>query len=112
MYASAKGDFPGRAGLLKQKQEGVPRVFRTIEIEAEDAGSFGNGPVFVDGELVGRGTAGGCGHHVGKSLMLGYVRSDVAEIGQGCHARILDRLLSARIIADSPYDPEKAALRA
>jgi dimethylglycine dehydrogenase len=107
-----KGEFPGRAALLRQKQEGVPWSFRTIEVEAEDADPFGNEPVFVDGEVVGRGTAGGYGHFIGKSLLLGYVRSDVAEIGRECRVRILDRMLPARIIADSPYDPENAALRA
>ncbi|MCY4394484.1 MAG: hypothetical protein OXC10_05040, partial [Rhodospirillaceae bacterium] len=59
----------------------------------------------------GRGTAGGYGHHVGKSLLLGYVRSDAAEIGGDCEVRVLDQRRPARIIAESPYDPKNAALR-
>jgi dimethylglycine dehydrogenase len=43
--------------------------------------------------------------------MLGYVRSDMAEIGRGCQVRILGDLRPARIIAESPYDPENTALR-
>jgi dimethylglycine dehydrogenase len=44
--------------------------------------------------------------------MLGYVRADAAEIGKACEVRVLDQLRPARIIAESPYDPENAALRA
>lgn len=107
-----KGPFVGREALLKQREEGIPWRFCTIEVEADDADPFGNEPVFVDGRVVGRGTAGGYGHHVGKSLMLGYVRPEVAEVGQPCEVRILDQLRPARIIAESPYDPENRALRA
>ena len=107
-----KGDFTGRDALVRQQEAGVPNTYCTIEIDADDADPFGNEPVFMDGEVVGRGTAGGYGHYVGKSLMLGYVRSDVAEVGRDCEVRVLDQRRPARIIAESPYDPENAALRA
>jgi dimethylglycine dehydrogenase len=106
-----KGPFTGKDALTRQLESGIPNRFCTIEIEADDADAFGNEPVFMDGEVVGRGTAGGYGHHVRKSLMLGYVRSDRAEIGRGCQVRILGDLRPARIIAESPYDPENTALR-
>jgi len=107
-----KGDFTGRDALVAQQQKGVPNRFCTLEIDAEDADSFGNEPVFMEGEVVGRGTAGGYGHHVKKSLMLGYVRSDMAEVGRECQVRILGEMRPARIIAESPYDPDNTALRA
>ncbi len=107
-----KGEFTGRDALVRQQEEGVPNTYCTIEIDADDADPFGNEPVFMDGEVVGRGTAGGYGHYVGKSLMLGYVKSDFAEVGRACEVRVLDQRRPARIIAESPYDPENAALRA
>ncbi len=107
-----KGEFTGRDALVRQQEEGVPNTYCTIEIDADDADPFGNEPVFMDGEVVGRGTAGGYGHYVGKSLMLGYVKSDFAEVGRDCEVRVLDQRRPARIIAESPYDPENAALRA
>ncbi|MEM7073034.1 MAG: aminomethyltransferase family protein, partial [Pseudomonadota bacterium] len=107
-----KGDFPGRAALLKQKEQGITKRFCTIEIDADDADSFGNEPIFIDGEVRGRATAGGYGHWVQKSLMLGYVASEYATAGQACEVRILDQLRPARIIAESPYDPDNLALRA
>ncbi len=106
-----KAAFTGREALIRQQQAGVPNTFCTIEIDADDADPFGNEPIFMNGEVVGRGTAGGYGHYVKKSLMLGYVRADAAEIGRECEVRVLDQLRPARIIAESPYDPENAALR-
>ncbi|MGB0717832.1 MAG: glycine cleavage T C-terminal barrel domain-containing protein, partial [Alphaproteobacteria bacterium] len=61
--------------------------------------------------VIGRGTAGGYGHHVGKSLLLGYVKTKQAQIGLECQVRVLDSLRPARIISESPYDPENVALR-
>ncbi len=107
-----KKGYTGREALLKQQEAGVPRRFCTIEIDADDADSFGNEPVIMDGEVVGRGTAGGYGHQIGKSLMLGYVASEHAQIGAECQVRLLDQLRPARIIAESPYDPENRELMA
>jgi dimethylglycine dehydrogenase len=107
-----KPEFTGRAALLAQKQRGVPWRYSTIAIDAVDADSFGNEPVLVDGRVVGRGTAGGYGHYVRKSLMLGYVRPEHAEPGTECQVRILGELRPARVIPESPYDPENRALRA
>ena len=50
--------------------------------------------------------------YVEKSLLLGYVETEKAIIGQKCHVRLLDQLRSATIIAESPYDPKNLALRA
>jgi len=107
-----KGPFVGKDALTKQIEDGIPTRFCTVEVDADDADPFGNEPIYVDGEVVGRGTAGGYGHWVGKSLMLGYVKSDYAEVGRDCQVRVLDQRRPARIIPESPYDPENAALRA
>lgn len=107
-----KGEFTGRDALVLQQERGVPNQYCTIEIDADDADAFGNEPVLLDGGVIGRGTAGGYGHFVGKSLMLGYVKTEHAKVGLECHVRVLDQLRPARIIAESPYDPENLALRA
>jgi dimethylglycine dehydrogenase len=106
-----KPDFTGREALMRQKEQGIPWRYSTIEIDAADADSFGNEPVYIDGRVVGRGTAGGYGHFVRKSLMLGYVRPDFAEPGTECQVRIMGELRPARVIAESPYDPGNEVLR-
>tara|TARA_B100001123_G_scaffold450351_1_gene620592 strand:- start:1240 stop:3684 length:2445 start_codon:yes stop_codon:yes gene_type:complete len=107
-----KGEFIGREALIRQQEQGVPYKFCTLEIDAADADSFGNEPIILDGKVIGRGTSGGYGHYIQKSLMLGYVAAETANIGQKCHVRLLDQLRPAHIIADSPYDPENTALTA
>lgn len=106
-----KGDFVGRDALIRQTENGIPQKYCTIEIDAEDADSFGNEPVYMDGEVVGRGTAGGYGHSVQKSLMLGYLKREYAEIGRSCEVRLMGQLRPARIIDESPYDPSNQVLR-
>ncbi|MEO1016910.1 MAG: FAD-dependent oxidoreductase [Pseudomonadota bacterium] len=107
-----KGEFAGRDALLDQSEKGLPSKFCALEIDADDADSFGNEPIYMDGVVVGRGTAGGYGHHVKKSLMQGYVKTEFAEIGRTCEVRVLDQRRPARIIEESPYDPKNEALRA
>lgn len=107
-----KGEFTGREALVRQQEAGVPYTYCTIEIDADDADAFGNEPVLLNGEVIGRGTAGGYGHFVQKSLMLGYVKTEFAKEGLECHVRVLDQLRPARIVGESPYDPENEALRA
>ena len=41
-----KPDFTGREALLRQKEQGIPWRYSTIEIDADDADSFGNEPVY------------------------------------------------------------------
>lgn len=106
-----KGPFAGKDALTQQIERGIPNRFCTLEVDADDADPFGNEPVYMDGEVVGRGTAGGYGHHIGRSLMLGYIKTEHAEIGAECRVRVLDQLRPARIVAESPYDPENVALR-
>jgi dimethylglycine dehydrogenase len=44
--------------------------------------------------------------------MLGYVESEYATVGQDCKVRLLDKMMPARLIAESPYDPESLVLKA
>jgi len=44
--------------------------------------------------------------------MLGYVRSAFAELGRECQVRLMGELRPARIVPESPYDPDNTALKA
>ena len=107
-----KGQFIGRDALVSELETGVPWQFVTLEVDADDADSLGNEPMIIDGQCVGRATAGGYGHHVQKSLILGYIKPEYATLGTACQVRILDQLRPARVITESPYDPENLVLRA
>ena len=106
-----KGDFVGRDALVRQREDGVPQRFVTLEVDAADADALGNEPLYDGETLVGRATAGAYGHCVGKSLALAYVRPDSAAPGTALEIEILGDRRAATVIVDSPYDPEHTSLR-
>jgi len=108
-----KGDFIGRDALVAWRERGFDNAFVTLEVgDITDADALGNEPLYKGGEIIGRATAGGFGWRVGKSLALGFVRPDLAAPGTEVEIEILGNRKPATIIAESPYDPDNAALRA
>ncbi|MCH9000381.1 MAG: FAD-dependent oxidoreductase [Proteobacteria bacterium] len=108
-----KGAFIGRDALVAWQQRGFKNRFVTLEVgEITDADPIGNEPLFKDGEMVGRATAGGYGWRVGKSLALGFVKPELAEAGSELQIDVLGEMKPAVIIEESPYDPENEKLRA
>lgn len=105
-----KGEFTGREALLRQKEAGVPQEFVTMEVHGvNDADPLGNEPLYRNGEMIGRATAGAYGHHVGKSLAIGYVKT--GSVGDDMEIEILGSRYAATVIGESPYDPENESLR-
>lgn len=108
-----KGDFIGRDALVKQREEGLNWNYVTLEVHGiTDADARGNEAIYCDGKLIGRATHGGYGWRVGKSLALAMVRPEAAGEGTRLEIKILGKLHEATVIAESPFDPENAALRA
>jgi len=109
-----KGDFIGKAQLEKQLAAGVPNRFITLEIHGvTDADPLGNEPLFdASGHIVGRATSGYYGHYVRKSLAIGYVKAEFANVGTQLSIEILGERKQATVIPESPYDPENNELRA
>jgi dimethylglycine dehydrogenase len=108
-----KGDFIGRDALLEWKDRGFKNAFVTLEVhDTTDADALGNNPIFHNGEAVGRATGGGYGFRLGKSLALGMLRPEFAELGTELEMDILGKLHKVTVIQESPYDPENEKLRA
>ncbi len=107
-----KPDFIGRDALLRQRKQGVPQAFATLEVDADDADPWGNEPLYLDGDMVGRATSGVYGHAVGRSLALAYLRPEAAALGTELAIDILGSRRAARVIPESPHDPENERLRA
>jgi dimethylglycine dehydrogenase len=108
-----KGDFIGKAALEKQVAQGIPKRFVTLEVHGvTDADAWGNEPLYVNGKLAGRATAGYYGHVLGKSLALGYIASAHSEVGTAVEIEILGERKKATVLIESPLDPDNAKLRA
>ena len=102
-----------REALLRQQKEGVPRNFVTLEISGiKDADPLGNEPLWKSGKMVGRATAGAHGHFIGKTLALAYVDAGEGEVGAEMEIEILGERYAAKVIEESPHDPENKRLRA
>ena len=106
-------DFPGKAALLKEKQQGVAKRFVTLTVDAGDQDAPYMSTVFHDGEVVGETTSGAWGYRVGKSIALGTVRADLAEPGTELEINIFGKLCKATVQPDAPlWDPKNERLRA
>jgi dimethylglycine dehydrogenase len=108
-----KGDFIGRDALIRWREAGFKNAFVTLEVDApDDCDALGNNPISLNGEVVGRATAGNFGFRLNKSLALALVRPDLAQVGQAFDIDILGTSCRCRVVEESPYDPQNTKLRA
>jgi dimethylglycine dehydrogenase len=107
-----KGDFVGRDALLTGRESGLKQKLVTLEVTGvDDADALGNNALLQEGELIGRATGGNYGFRVQKSLALGMVQVDCSAVGTGLDIEILGQTYPARVVPDSPFDPENERLR-
>ncbi len=108
-FVDQSKDFQGKEAM---NALGVRVKCVTLLIDGpEDADPWGSEALY-DGETrVGRLTSGGYSVHFGKSIGMGYVSPDKAEVGQKLKVRMLGDLWDAEVVEDSPYDPKNAAIR-
>jgi dimethylglycine dehydrogenase len=104
--ALGKGEFQGRDALLKQQTDGVSVKMVTLEVEDCDVQPISNAPVFNQSGLIGRITSGGYGHTLKIVIALAYIDVEFVNSPVDLEAEILGQRYRARIIDDSPYDPE------
>ncbi|MBM3637777.1 MAG: aminomethyl transferase family protein, partial [Alphaproteobacteria bacterium] len=108
-----KGQFLGRDALVAWQQKGFSNHFVTLEMHGiEDVDARGSEPIHKGGKLIGRCTSGGFGWRLGKSLALAMVAPEYAANGTEMDISILGKAYRATVIAESPFDPDNARLRA
>jgi dimethylglycine dehydrogenase len=106
-------DFPGKAALLNEKQQGSRKRFVTLVVDAGDQDAPYMSPLYADGEVVGETTSGDWGYRVGKSIALGMLRTDLAVPGAEIEVEIYGQRRRATVQPDAPlWDPQNERLRA
>jgi len=106
-------DFPGKAALLNERQQGVKKRFVTLLVEAGDQDAPYMSTVWQGDSVVGETTSGDWGYRVGSSIALGTVRADLAEPGTALEIDIFGRRCPAIVQPDKPlWDPDNERLRA
>lgn len=106
-------DFPGKAAIQNEMQQGVKKSFVTLTVEAGDADAPYMSCIWSGDEIVGETTSGGWGHRVNKSIALGMVRADLATPGTELEVEIYGEKFKAVVQEDQPlWDPANERLRA
>ncbi|MEL6684175.1 MAG: FAD-dependent oxidoreductase [Pseudomonadota bacterium] len=107
-------DFPGKAALLNEKQQGRKKGFATLTIDNPGpADAPYMSPIWVGDEKVGETTSGDWGFRVNKSIALGMLRSDINTPGGKVEVEIYGQRYTATIQEDQPlWDPKNERIRA
>lgn len=108
-----KGNFIGRDAVVKAREDGLKWNFVTLEVDGiTDADARGSEPIYSNGSLIGRATHGGYGWRIGKSLALAMVKPEFSALGTELDIKILGKLHKAKVIIETPFDPENERLKA
>jgi dimethylglycine dehydrogenase len=118
-YIRLDHEFVGRAAHEAELAAGGPArrlVAFVVEPEPDDpADVIGDEPIWHDGKVVGWVTSGGYGHHVGRSMALGYVPAGLAAPdgpgGSGFEIEIIGRRRPARLQPRPLFDPDGTRMR-
>jgi dimethylglycine dehydrogenase len=118
-YIRLDHEFIGRAAHEAEAAAGGPErrlVAFVVEPDPDDpADVIGDEPIWHDGAVVGWVTSGGYGHHVRKSIALGYVPTELASPdgpgGEGYEIEIIGRRRPARLQPEPLFDPQGLRMR-
>ncbi|WP_372884283.1 FAD-dependent oxidoreductase [Shimia sp.] len=106
-------DFPGKAAIQNEMQQGVKKSFVTLLVDAGESDAPYMSCIWKDGEIIGETTSGGWGYRVGASIALGMVRAEHAMPGTALEVEIYGEKYRAVVQEDQPlWDPENLRLRA
>jgi dimethylglycine dehydrogenase len=108
-FVDLEKDFHGKDRML---ETGMRSKCVTLLIEGpDDADPWGKEALLLNGEKIGRLTSGGYSVAFGKQIGMGYVRPDLAEVGQKLKVRMLRQEWDAIVTEDSPHDPTNLRIR-
>ncbi|MGB0438584.1 MAG: GcvT family protein [Primorskyibacter sp.] len=106
-------DFPGKAALQNERQQGSAKRFVTLKVDAGEADAPYMSTLWHDGQVVGETTSGAWGYRVGHSVALGMLRADLAVPGTQIAVEIYGERRTATVMPDAPlWDPDNTRLRA
>ncbi|MEM7067244.1 MAG: FAD-dependent oxidoreductase [Pseudomonadota bacterium] len=106
-------DFPGKAAILNEKQQGVTKKFVTLIVEAGECDAPYMSTLWNGDEVIGETTSGGWGHRIDKSIALGMARADLSEPGTELEVEIYGERFKATVQEDQPlWDPQNERIRA
>ena len=108
-FVDMNKDFHGKQAMA---DHGIRAKCVTVLIDGpDDADPWGREVLYAGDTRTGRLTSGGYSVHFGKSIGMGYVKPEHAEVGTKLTVKMFDRLYDAEVVEDSPYDPKNTTIR-
>ncbi|EPX81483.1 GcvT family protein [Litoreibacter arenae] len=108
-FVDLSKDFRGKDAM---QTLGIRSKCVTLLIDGpDDADPWGREALYDGDTKVGRLTSGGYSVAFGKSIGMGYVKPELAEVGTKLKVRMQRELWDATVVEDSPYDPKNETIR-
>jgi len=107
-----KGDFIGRAALLKIKERGLQHKLCTLVLDGEDfLPIYGGEAVYLNGRVVSRVRSGGYGYTVKRNIVYAYLPMELAKVGTRLEVDVFDAVHPAQVAPTVLFDPKGERLR-
>lgn len=108
-----KGDFVGKAALVKAKQAGIQQKLCTLTVGGEEYLTlYGGEAVHAGDRVLGRVRSAGFGYTVKKNIALAYLPLDLAKVGTKLEIDIFGQRVPAEVAPTALYDPKGERVRA
>jgi len=105
-------DFPGKAALQVELQQGPSKASVSLMVDAAIADTPPMSTIWKDGAVIGEATSGAYGYRVGSSIALGVVKAEHAEVGTELEVEIFGERCPAKVVAMPLWDPDNVRIRA
>ena len=105
-------DFPGKAALLAEKQQGVSKRFVTLVMDHHDCDAPYMSPIYQGDTVVGEVTSCAMGYRTGQIVVLGMLQPQLHSVGTEVEVNVFGDRVRAVVQADQPlWDPGNARIR-
>jgi glycine cleavage system aminomethyltransferase T len=106
-----KGDFLGRAALVKRADTGPRRRLTCLTIDDPSAVVMGREPVYDGTGCIGYVTSAAFGYTIGRPIAYAWLPSVVAVPGRAVQIGYFDERVDAVVAEEPLFDPKMARLR-
>ena len=104
-------DFIGKDAALQHRKDGPARKLVTLTIASPNTDVSNDEAILLGDQAVGYISSGGFAHHVGQSMAMGYVPTELAKGGTELEVEILGERYPAKVLDAPIYDPTGAKMR-
>lgn len=104
-------EFIGQEAAQKERESGPEKRLIMMTVDINDRDVVNDEAILKDGKCVGYVSSGGFAHHVGKSMAMGYVPTELAQNGATLEIEINGAIYPATVVAHPVYDANGSRMR-